>query len=99
MAAYEEDLEARVLAALARALPLPLGWAAASHPDPELPDFWHNELSGVSTWHHPIDEFVKTCLHTLRTPLAPRSLAQIEALVGADAVRAATSAAQNAVPP
>ena len=83
------------LADVARALPVPLGWAQAEHPTPGLPPFWHNELSQTSQWLHPIDELVKAMLSALRSPLHPRAAPQVESLLGEDAQKAFDTSAPN----
>ena len=53
------------LADLALSLPVPAGWISLRDPASGA-SYWHNEISNTSTWHHPVDEFIKSTLHMLR---------------------------------
>jgi len=70
------------LADLARSLPVPIGWGQAKHPSTDTTYFWHNELTATSQWQHPVDEFVKATVSTLRSPLHPRAMPHLEANLG-----------------
>ena len=52
--------------------------------------FWRNELTGVAQWQHPIDEFVKSVIKALRTPLHPHSAFVLASLLGEGAGWVAT---------
>ena len=79
-----KDVELIWLADLVQSLPSPLGWAVAEHPVTEQPDFWHNELTGVSQWQHPTDEFIKSLVVALRSPLQPRAKNVVTTLLGGE---------------
>jgi len=77
------------LADLARSLPVPIGWGQAKHPSTDTTYFWHNELTATSQWQHPVDEFVKATVSTLRSPLHPRAMPHLEANLGEELTKQA----------
>ena len=77
-----KDMDLVWLADLAQSLPSPLGWAVAEHPVTEQPTFWHNELTGVSQWQHPTDEFIKSLTVAMRSPLQSRAKNVVVAQLG-----------------
>ena len=56
----------------------------ATHPSNNTSFFWHNELTATSQWQHPIDEFIKATVSTLRSPLHPRALPHLEVNLSAE---------------
>ena len=70
------------LADLAQSMPVPLGWAIVDHPIAQQPSFWHNELSQISQWQHPVDDYIKSLVLALRTPLNPRSAPLVRVMLG-----------------
>ena len=72
------------LADLARALPVPLGWAPIAAPiGSVVHELWYNEVTHSSQWLHPIDETVKDLLRSLRAPMRPSSAPVVETALGA----------------
>ena len=57
------------LADLALSLPVPAAWVACD--DRNGRRFWHNELTGTSHWVHPVDDYVRATLKTLRSGIDP----------------------------
>ncbi len=48
---------------------MPAAWVACD--DRNGRRFWHNELTGTSHWVHPVDDYVRATLKTLRSGIDP----------------------------
>ena len=48
---------------------VPAAWVACD--DRNGRRFWHNELTGTSHWVHPVDDYVRATLKTLRSGIDP----------------------------